>query len=84
MATIAERKRKNGTISYLVQIIKRRYGHKESRTFDSRRAAEAWAKKREKEIQEDIYAGRPIVSQKIAQKTPGSGPINFLDAVLSA
>ncbi|QIR84495.1 site-specific integrase [Paracoccus sp. AK26] len=71
MATIAERKRKNGNISYMVQIIKRGYGFKESRTFDSRRVAEAWARKREREIQEDIDAGRPITSQKIAQKTLG-------------
>lgn len=69
MATIAERKRKNGTVGYMVQIIKRGYDFKESRTFDSRRSAEAWAKKREREIQADIDAGRPITSQKIAQKT---------------
>ena len=53
MATIITRKRKDGSASYLVQIIRKREGeivHREARTFDKKRAAEAWAKQRETEI----------------------------------
>ncbi|WP_207100412.1 tyrosine-type recombinase/integrase [Paracoccus shandongensis] len=71
MATIAERKRKDGTVSYVAQIIKRAHNFHDSKTFDSRRVAEAWAAKREKEIQADIEAGRPITKQKIKTKTLG-------------
>lgn len=69
MATIAERKRKDGTLSYVAQIIKRAHNFQEAKTFDSRRVAESWAAKREKEIQADIDAGRPITKQKIKTKT---------------
>lgn len=34
MATITERKRKDGSVSYLAQITRRRHGHQESRTVD--------------------------------------------------
>jgi integrase len=53
MATITTRKRKNGGAAYLVQILRKRKGeiiHRESRTFDNRRAAVAWGKQRETEL----------------------------------
>jgi integrase len=53
MATIVPRKRKNGTTSYLAQIILKQGGkvvHQESQTFDRRPAAAAWADRREKEL----------------------------------
>lgn len=64
MATIVERKRKNGTSTFLAQIIRRAHGLKESKTFPSRKAAEAWAKKREKEIASDLTEGRSPLTQK--------------------
>jgi integrase len=53
MATIVPRKRKDGTTGYLAQIILKQGGkvvHQESQTFDRRRAATAWAERREKEL----------------------------------
>ena len=53
MATILKRKRANGTIAYTAQIRIKRQGkiiHHESLTFDKRRAAEDWSKKREIEL----------------------------------
>lgn len=69
MASIVERKRKDGTVSYLVQIIKRHPKHQESKTFDNRRTAAAWAKKREAEIDLALSEGRPITTQKAQAKT---------------
>lgn len=54
MATITARKGKNGDISYTAQIRIKRQGrlvHTESRTFSRRALAEAWAKKRETELE---------------------------------
>lgn len=58
MASIIERTRKDGSKSYLAQIIRRASNYQESRTFDKRKTAEAWAKNREKEIDIEIAAGR--------------------------
>lgn len=71
MASIVERKRKDGTLSYLAQIIKRDPKHQESKTFDNRRTAAAWAKKREAEIDLALSQGRPITTQKAQAKTLG-------------
>ncbi|ABN77133.1 tyrosine-type recombinase/integrase [Cereibacter sphaeroides] len=57
MATIVERARKDGTKSYLAQIIRRKHGFAESRTFPTRKTAEAWAKMRERELDAQIGAG---------------------------
>ena len=54
MGTILERKRKDGSIAYMAQIMlmrERKIVHRESRTFDRRPAAAAWIKKREKELE---------------------------------
>lgn len=71
MATIAERRRKDGSVSYLAQITRRGHGHQESRSFDRRKTAEAWAKKREREIDDAIANGRPIMTQTLSNATLG-------------
>ncbi|NRB18420.1 MAG: hypothetical protein HRU33_12835 [Rhodobacteraceae bacterium] len=58
MAGITARKRKDGSIAFLAQIIRRNPKYQESRTFDKRKSAEIWAKKREREIDAEITAGR--------------------------
>lgn len=52
MGTIIERKRRDGSIAYLVQIAITSGGitHRENRTFDRRQAAQVWLEKREKEL----------------------------------
>lgn len=53
MGHIIERTRKDGSKAYLAQIAIKRNGawaHREARTFDRRSQANAWLKKREKEI----------------------------------
>lgn len=52
MATISERKNKEGKIRYTAQIRVRRNGitHTEAQTFSSRKAAERWAAVREHEL----------------------------------
>lgn len=55
MATIIERKRKDGTPTFLVQIVLKRDGvmlHREAKTFTSRREAVSWGKYRESELSE--------------------------------
>ena len=53
MGTIIERKRKDGSIAYLAQIMMKRGGkvHRESKTFDRKPAARAWLERREKEME---------------------------------
>lgn len=72
MATIAERRRMDGSVSYLAQITRRGHGHQESRSFDKRKTAEAWAKKREREIDDAIANGRPIKTQTQSNATLGT------------
>lgn len=53
MGTIVERRRKDGTQSYMVKIILKQDGriiHRESKTFDRRPIAIAWMGKRETEL----------------------------------
>lgn len=52
MGTIRERKRKDGTITYLAQIMRRNAGkmYRESKTFERPQAAKVWIEKREKEL----------------------------------
>jgi integrase len=61
MATIVPRKRKNGSIGHLAQIIIKRDGkvvHQESQTFDRKQAAVAWATRREGELRRPGAIGR--------------------------
>lgn len=53
MGTITERKRKNGSVAFMAQIVIKRDGkvaHRENRTFDRRPTANSWMKRREKEL----------------------------------
>ena len=53
MATIVERKRKDGSSAFVAQIVIKRKGsptYREARSFDRRTAAIAWAKKRTNEV----------------------------------
>jgi integrase len=55
MGTIIGRTRKDGTTSFLAQILLKRKGqivHRESQTFDRKQAAKAWLARRETELRE--------------------------------
>lgn len=67
MATITSRKRKDGSIGYTAQVRLKRGGvviHTEAKTFDRRPAAEAWGRKREKELAE------PGVLESVMKEDP--------------
>jgi integrase len=67
MASIVERKRKNGKSSFLAQIVIKREGkiaHRENKTFPSRREAAAWGKHREEELSE------PGVVEELKREDP--------------
>ncbi len=71
MATIRERTRKDGSKSYLVQIVRRNPAYQESRTFDKRKTAQAWAKNREAEIDSEIAAGHAPQKRSAKRVTLG-------------
>jgi hypothetical protein len=53
VGTILSRKKKDGTPTHTATIIKKRDGeivHRETKTFDRKKAAEVWIKKRETEL----------------------------------
>ena len=55
MATIRARKLADGTVNYTAQIRIKRYGvqvYQERQTFARKQAAQAWARKRESELNE--------------------------------
>lgn len=76
MASIQERTRADGTRIYLAQIVIKRQGRfvfRESRSFEKRRLAEAWAKRRRSEAMAALDAGldpqqirKPVVRLKDA------------------
>jgi len=70
MATIRTRRCKNGSLAYLTEFRVKRDGeivHRESRTFDRRAQANAWAESREKKFaRESPTAKRP---QRVKQTT---------------
>lgn len=74
MATIRSKTRKDGSKSYLAQIIRRNFKYQESRTFDRESLAKKWAAKREKEIDADIAAG-------IAPKKLSANRVTLGDAI---
>lgn len=54
MATIRQRKRRDGTVSWFAEVRIKRDGaiiHREARTFDRRQAAESWARRLELELE---------------------------------
>lgn len=71
MATFRERTLKSGKTSVTAQIVRRNPPYQEARTFDKRKAAENWAKKREKEIDDDIAAGRKVQKRGAKEVTLG-------------
>ncbi|MFW2544993.1 tyrosine-type recombinase/integrase [Primorskyibacter sp. 2E107] len=71
MASIRERTLGDGSKAYLVQITRRKAGVFESRQFDKKKTAETWAKNREREIDEDIKAGRAVRTRKEKRVTLG-------------
>jgi len=58
MATFRERILKSGKTSVTAQIVRRNPPYQEARTFDRRKTAETWAKRREGEIDAEIASGR--------------------------
>ncbi len=53
MGTIVAKPRKSGKVAYSAQIVIKRKGkiiHREAKTFDRKRAAQAWLNKRETEL----------------------------------
>lgn len=61
MGTIIARKRKNGTMGYTAQILRKQKGkivHREAKTFERKAPATAWIKRRETELAEPGAIGR--------------------------
>lgn len=68
MGSIIERKRKDGTVAYMAQIMimrDRKIVFRENRTFERRPAASAWLKKREAELAQP----GALASAKAAKRT---------------
>jgi len=67
MGTIVARKRKDGSIGYTAQIVRKKKGkfiHRETETFDRRQAASAWLKRRETELAEPGAIDRAKMPEK--------------------
>jgi hypothetical protein len=68
MATIRTRERRDGSVAFLSEVRIKRYGetvHRESRTFDRRSQAVAWAQNREKTLaKKRPKTKRPAKSKK--------------------
>ena len=68
MATIRSRQRSDGSVAFLAEIRIKRDGslvHRESRTFDRRTLAKAWAQSREKALTkiDGLHNDRPLVAR---------------------
>jgi len=77
MATIRTRQRRDGSLAYLVEVRIKRDGeiiHRESRTFDRRTQALAWAKNREKKFAKNDSAvpslkrKKPAILRQVLQR----------------
>lgn len=79
MASIAQKRRKDGSPFWLVQIVKRKIDYSESKTFPTEKQAAAWAKKREAEIDADIANGKTPTSRKIATATLGDAIDKYVE-----
>jgi hypothetical protein len=73
MATYTQRPRKDGTVAILVQIVRTIDGKRytESKAFDKRKTAEAWAKNREAKIEREIAAGKAPKKRSARRVTLG-------------
>jgi len=70
MATIRTRQRQDGSLAYLIEVRVKRDGrivHRESRTFDRRTQAKAWAESRERKFAKKVPAA--IRSLNLTQMT---------------
>jgi integrase len=73
MGSIVPRKRKDGTVGFMTQVTIKQDGkvvHRETRTFDRRQAAAAWAERRETELHQPgaldrLHADDPTLAQVI-------------------
>ena len=77
MGTVIPRKRKDGTMGYTVQIVKKQGGKRvygEVKTFDREPAARAWMKKREVMIAQPDFFAR----SKLAKATLGDAIDTYL------
>lgn len=92
MATIVERKRKDGASAFLVQITLKRGGriaHRQAKTFKSRREAQSWATWREAELEapgaldkkEDPLLSDVIMQYERESKRLGRTKANVLRAL---
>ncbi|MDD9923508.1 MAG: site-specific integrase [Boseongicola sp.] len=79
MATFRERTLKSGKTSVTAQIVRRNPAYQESKTFDKRKTAEAWAKKRESEIDAEIAAGRTPKKRSEMRVTLGDAIDKYVD-----
>lgn len=70
MATIVVRNTKSGP-RFLAQIIRRAANYGESKTFPTRREAERWAKKRERELDDAITNGNELTTRRVELATLG-------------
>lgn len=67
MGTIIERKRKNGTVAYLAQVVLYRDGRpaiRQSQTFDRRPAAKAWIDRKEAEFADPTLLEKAKAAQR--------------------
>jgi integrase len=69
MATIIERRRKDGRKYFTAQIVRKRQGHtyREARSFDRKQAAAAWAERREDELSQPGALDRASHDAKLGE-----------------
>lgn len=79
MATFIERTLKSGKISVTAQIIRRNPKFSDSKTLTTRKAAEKWAAKREKEIDEQISSGIKPTKRSTQQRTLGDAIDRYIE-----
>ena len=82
MAYIIERKRSDGSIAYLAQIEVKRNGKRvfrDNRTFDTRPAANAWIKKRQRDVK---AAGNDFAALRNKGKTLANAIDRYVDESL--
>lgn len=79
MASITERNR-GGKVTVLAQITRRAHNYTESRSFPTKKAAEVWARKREKELDALVARGEPLTKQsKAAAPTLGAAIERYIE-----
>ena len=64
MGSITERKRKDGSVGYRAEVVRKRVGLKFVETFDRRKAAQDWIDKKEKELDKPGGLDAAIAAKK--------------------